>query len=146
MPDATEALENIIPDQVEIAYVPQEKRTATAPVVDDTIVVVGQKKRKRLRTARMEKFSELPDPHPITASESTPALDVIDEDSNTTGLNPAVDTASVDQAVFSSNILDDGSDHEAESSQNSKKKRKGGGGGGMPFILFTMRFLTTSLS
>ncbi|TCD63167.1 exosome nuclease subunit [Steccherinum ochraceum] len=129
IPDATEALENIIPDQVEIAYVPPEKRTATAPVVDDTIVVVGQKKRKRPKISKLEKFSELPEPQSITASESTPALDIIDEDGNATGLNPALDAVSVGQAAFGSNILDDGSDHEAESSRNLKKKRKGGGGG-----------------
>ncbi|KAH8077042.1 hypothetical protein BXZ70DRAFT_1013066 [Cristinia sonorae] len=127
-----------IPGQIELAYIPPEQRqaaTATTPVVDDTIVVVGQKKRKRAKHKPLQNLADLPEPKTsIMAVDSTPDVQVVAdgdadaEDGAATGVNTALDAAPFDFEASGSNILDDGSDHEAESASRGKKKRKGGSG------------------
>lgn len=123
LPEAT------IAGQAEIAYVPPGKRqTLVDNGADDTIVVVGQKKRKRKPFMQgslpLEKgILEYPPSKPITTSDSVPDVNVSEGDL-VTGINTSVD----DATASGSNILDDGSDHEVESAVKSKKSRKGDSG------------------
>lgn len=125
----TDAEENALSGQVEIAYVPPEERQE-ALKVDDALVVVGQKKRKRGTKISKQKMLDLPDSQSLADHDGTPGLDVI-EDTQATGLSTAPDVAPFDFEASGSNILDDGSDHEVEPASR-KKKRKGQSGTFIP--------------
>ncbi|KAI0671048.1 hypothetical protein C8Q78DRAFT_1190600 [Trametes maxima] len=98
-------------DGVELPFVPAPARGTKPEPVDDTIVVVGQAKRKKRKRAG-EKGGEA-DNDPGTG----PAEEAAEE-----GEVEAFDYGSV------SNILDDGSDHERDEVRGGRKKRKQGKG------------------
>lgn len=119
------AAQDFVSAPAEMAFVPAEKRQSAVPTVDDTIVVVGQKKRKRAqKISKMSQFANLPEPRTMHSEDSTPNLAII-EDGNETGVNTAVDTAPFDFEASGSNILDNGADQEVDDSSSRKKKRKG---------------------
>lgn len=89
----------------ELPFVPASQRKQAAEVVDDTIVVVGQPKRKK-RKRVAEKATDTLDATP--AQESKVKHEEVE----------AFDYGSV------SNILDDSSDHERADVPSAKKKQK----------------------
>ncbi|KAI0643061.1 ribonuclease H-like domain-containing protein [Trametes meyenii] len=98
-------------DGVEIPFVPASARGIKPEPVDDTIVVVGQaKRRKRKRAGEKGGTTD--------AGSGTGAVEEAGEE----GEMEVFDYGSV------SNILDDGSDHEREEVGGGRKKRKQGKG------------------
>ncbi len=89
----------------ELPFVPASQRKQAAEPVDDTIVVVGQPKRKK-RKRVVEKAADTSDAAP--GQESSVKEEEVE----------AFDYASV------SNILDDGSDHERAGAPSAKKKKQ----------------------
>lgn len=85
--------------QVEMAFVPADQRQEKAPVVEDSLVVVGQVSRQRKRKR-------------VKADKTQPKTEGAEEE--------AFDYAAVP------NILDEGSDHEPE--EGGRKRRQKGQG------------------
>ncbi|KAI0823218.1 hypothetical protein BC628DRAFT_1325541 [Trametes gibbosa] len=101
-------------DGVQLAFVPVGERGRTKPgPVDDTIVVVGQAKAKKRKRA-VDKGEEAG----RTVAERTGD-----------GEDGAVDVVEAEAFEYGmvSNILDDGSDHEATDVRGGRKKQKGAG-------------------
>ncbi|KAM5540062.1 hypothetical protein V8D89_006202 [Ganoderma adspersum] len=98
----------------ELPFVPASQRKQAAEAIDDTIVVVGQLKRKK-RKRVAEKATDTSDATP--RQESSVKHEEVE----------AFDYASV------SNILDDNSDHERAGVPSAKKKQKHGKGSNASF-------------
>ena len=88
----------------ELPFVPAAQRQRAAEPIDDTIVVVGQPKRKKRKRAAAEKASDAS--QAATAGEASAKEEV-----------EAFDYASAP------NILDEGSDHERAGVPSTKKQK-----------------------
>lgn len=100
--------------QVEMPFVPAAQRASALAPIDDTIVVVGQPKKKRKRAADK-----------AGGEEATTAQD----GSAQTSVKAEADAMEVEAFDYASapNILDDGSDHEADAHSAKKRQKKGKG-------------------
>ena len=114
--DAPEAEnENVLKMEVEIPFVPSAQRArAAVPQVDDTIVVVGQPKRKRKRKEKAEAEPEGSSVEPGVDQGARQENGEVKEEVK----EEAFDYASVP------NILDSGDLDDATDAPSAKKKRK----------------------
>jgi exosome complex exonuclease RRP6 len=122
-----------LPEQIEIPFVPSTQRQQTN-IVDDDIVIVGQKRRKRLKSSAKRHAKLSMDGNTSMASQAT-----------TFKPNGEHQEGSATQEPFDysaiPNLLDDIPAPEHDTTSRKKKKRKQDKGNSLPFYPRTTAYM-----
>ncbi|KAG6819666.1 hypothetical protein H0H93_009746 [Arthromyces matolae] len=119
--DAKPAITELSGMQVEIPFIPASQRKAVQPIVDDSIVTVGQARQRKRKRTKPPADGLIP----TTSAEKSNSEEV--EPQNATKDSTAVNDQEPFDFATVPNILDDNPDVEDTKQKKRQKKQKSGG-------------------